>query len=180
MIPCLHPLAGPHNSGAAVHEPQIPMTDTASRRVRSATLDDLGAILAIEEAAFDPVRRSSTAAIRRALKSHFQRVLVLEIAGLVVGYVILWPHRRVWRIYNLAAHPGYRNQGIGGALLAIASEHAERAGAQRLVLESRDEPALLRFYQQRGFRSSRRLPDYYAPGEHALRLELPLPRTPVA
>lgn len=155
------------------------MTDTALRGVRSATLGDLRAILAIEAAAFDPVRRSSTAAMRRALKSHFQRVLVLDVAGVVAGYVVLWPYRRTWRIYNLASHPGYRNQGVGGALLAAAIERAARAGAQCLLLESRDEPALLRFYEQRGFRASRRLPDYYARGEHALRLELPLPPAPV-
>jgi ribosomal protein S18 acetylase RimI-like enzyme len=156
------------------------MTDTAWMRIRDATPGDLPSIQDIERAAFDAARRSSTAALRRALQSHFQRVLVLEIDGRVVGYVILWPHRRSWRVYNLASHPGYRNQGIGGALLSAAIGHAVRAGAKRLMLESRDDPALVRFYEQRGFRSRRQLPDYYAPGEHALRLELALPVAPEA
>jgi [ribosomal protein S18]-alanine N-acetyltransferase len=148
------------------------MTDTATRSIRRATPADIRAILAIEQAAFDVARRSSPASIRRALRSHFQRVLVLEIGGVVAGYVVLWPHPLSWRVYNLASHPAHRNLGVGGALLTAAIEEAAKAGAKRLVLESRNDPALLRFYQQRGFRTSRHLPDYYAPGEHAVRLEL--------
>lgn len=146
--------------------------DSATRRIRSATLADLQAILGIETAAFDVARRSSPASLRRALRSRFQRVLVLEVAGAIAGYVVLWPFRRTWRVYNLASHPGYRNQGVGGALLDAAIGQAERAGAARLVLESRNTPELLRFYRQRGLQPYRQLPDYYAPGEHALRLQL--------
>jgi [ribosomal protein S18]-alanine N-acetyltransferase len=144
---------------------------TDSHAVRVATPADLQAILAIEQAAFEPVRRSSRAALRRALRSRFQRVLVLEIAGAVAGYVVLWPFRRSWRVYNLAAHPGYRNQGVGGALLAAGVDSAREAGARCVVLESREEPNLLRFYEQHGFTRRQRLADYYAPGEHAVRLE---------
>lgn len=153
------------------------MTDTvnaAPGAVRRAAAGDLQAILAIEQAAFDPARRSSPASLRHALGSRFQQVLVLELDGAVAGYAVIWPYRHSWRVYNLAAHPGYRNRGVGGALLGAVVERARQAGARRVVLESREDPPLLRFYEGRGFVRRRRLPDYYGPGQHAQRLELPL------
>jgi [ribosomal protein S18]-alanine N-acetyltransferase len=142
--------------------------------VRRATPDDLTAILEIERTAFDAPRRSSAASLRRALGSRFQRVLVLERAGSVVGFVVVWPYRHSWRIYNLASHAGHRNQGIGGDLLAAAVAFARQSGAKRVLLESRDDPALLRFYRERGFLPTGALRDYYAPGDDALRLVLNL------
>jgi ribosomal protein S18 acetylase RimI-like enzyme len=143
--------------------------------VRVATTEDLKPILAIEVAAFEPSRRSSRASLRRALQSPFQRVFVTEIAGTVAGYLVLWPFRRSWRVYSLAAHPDFSGRGVGGALLDAAVARAREAGVRRVVLESGENPDLLRFYQRRGFGQRRRLPDYYAPGHHALRLELALP-----
>ena len=142
-------------------------------------MDDLDAILAIEARAFEPARRSSRETLRRALRSAFQRVLVLEGStaeggAAVAGYVVIWPRRRTWRIYNIASDPAWRNQGVGGTLLGAAIAEATRAGAERMVLEARREPALVRFYEQRGFRIRRELPDYYARGGHAIRMELPL------
>lgn len=136
--------------------------------------------MAIEAAAFEPARRSSRRSLVRALGSPFQRVLVLEARQgtrpwRVAGYVIVWPFRHVWRIYNLASDPAWRQQGIGGTLLSAAAQAAQQAGATRLVLEARREAELLRFYDRRGFRVTRELPDYYAPGEHAVRLAMPLP-----
>jgi len=137
-------------------------------------MDDLEAIGHIETRAFEASRRSSRASLRRALGSSFQRVLVLEVQGEVAGYLVLWPYPRTWRIYNLASDPRRRNLGVGSALLAAAVDEARRAGAGRLVLESRNEPGLLRFYEQRGFRASRKLRDYYSKGEDAVRMELDL------
>ncbi|HEX7035266.1 MAG TPA: N-acetyltransferase [Pseudomonadales bacterium] len=157
------------------------MARSATRRIRPAGPADLDAIVAIETAAFEPPRRSTRRALRRALESSFQRTLVLEAPdaeGLcrIAGYVVIWPFPRTWRIYNLAADPSWGPQGFGSALLAAAVEEASRAGARRLVLEARPEPRLLRFYEQRGLRRVRELPDYYAPGEPALRLEMRLPK----
>jgi ribosomal protein S18 acetylase RimI-like enzyme len=159
------------------------MDTSSAHRIRPARSDDLEAIVALEAQAFDPARRTSRASLRRALRSPFQRVLVLEAAGgegsgRVAGYVVVWPFRRTWRIYNLASDPARRNQGVGGALLAAAAAEARRAGAARLVLEARLEPGLVRFYEQRGFRTCRTLPNYYAEGEDAIRMEQALPPVP--
>lgn len=155
----------------------FPGARAGDHRIRAAHTGDLEAIRHIEAQAFEPSRRSSPAALRRALRSPFQKVMVLEAGEAVAGYVIVWPFRRTWRIYNLAADPARRNQGVGGGLLAAVAALAEQAGADKLVLESRCRPDLLRFYEQRGFRARRHLPDYYEQGEDAVRLELTLPRS---
>jgi len=146
--------------------------------IREAVPADLTAIGRIEAAAFEPSRRSSRRSLNRALNSAFQRVLVAELDRALAGYLIYWPYRRTWRIYNLATDPAYRNRGVAGALLAAAVDRARMAGAGRVVLESRDSVALLDYYTSRGFRAQRRLPDYYAQGEAAVRLALDLPGEP--
>ena len=108
-------------------------------RIRPARTEDLEAILAIESRAFEAARRSSRVTLRRALRSPFQRVLVLEgttVEGgaAVAGYVVVWPHRRTWRVYNIASDPAWRNQGVGGALLGTVIAEARRTGAERVVL----------------------------------------------
>lgn len=150
------------------------MTQTDDPRIRPAGPADLGSILGIEAEAFEPSRRSTPRALRRSLGSGFQRVRVLLVDGSVAGFVILWPYRHTWRVYNLAADPRQRNRGVGSALLAGACAEARGAGARRVVLESRRDPALLRFYDRHGFRVTGELPDYYAPGEGAVRMALDL------
>jgi ribosomal-protein-alanine N-acetyltransferase len=146
------------------------------QRIRTAGPGDFAAIQRIETVAFEPSRRSSAASLKRALRSAFQRVLVLEADDELAGYLILWPHRRTWRIYNLAADPRRQGQGVGSALLETVVAAAQRGGAERVVLECRDDPALMAFYQHRGFQARGRLPDYYSKGEHATRMEMRLPR----
>ncbi|MEQ8860323.1 MAG: GNAT family N-acetyltransferase [Pseudomonadales bacterium] len=145
---------------------------TPGERIRAATAADLAAIRRIEAEAFEPSRRSSNRSLRRALVSAFQQILVLDSAGSLAGYLILWPYRHTWRIYNLATDPEQRNQGIAGRLLGAAVDQARAAGARRVVLECRVDPALVRYYERRGFALAERLPDYYAEGEDALRMVL--------
>jgi [ribosomal protein S18]-alanine N-acetyltransferase len=150
------------------------MTKSSCEQLRMACPEDLPAILDIEAQSFDPARRSSRKSLKRSIYSRLQRVLVQDLDGAIAGYVILWAFPRTWRVYNLASHPSRRNQGVGRTLLNAAARLAAEAGAQRLVLESRPDPALLRFYEQRGFRVRARLEDYYAPGEDAVRMDLAL------
>ena len=150
------------------------MPEAAGLAVRAATPADLGAIRDIELAAFEPSRRSSTRSLRRTLRSPFQRVQVAELEARVAGFVIVWPYRHTWRIYNLATDPRWRNRGVAGTLLGAVEREARGRGARRLVLESQPGGALERFYQQRGFRVAERLRDYYAAGLDAVRMELML------
>lgn len=148
----------------------MPQTDLSSRRGHPA---DLAAISAIEAAVFEPSRRSSRRALVRALASPFQRVLVLEERANLAGFVIVWPYRHTWRVYNLATHPDYRGRGAATMLLAEVAAQARAAGASRLVLECLPGE-LEAYYQRRGFGVRQRLADYYAPGEDAVRMEMSL------
>jgi ribosomal protein S18 acetylase RimI-like enzyme len=142
--------------------------------IRTARLQDLDAIMAIETAAFEPVRRASRRSLRRALHSAWQCVMVCESGGRVAGYAILWPYRHTWRLYSVAIDPAAQGQGIGSRLLVAAIAAARAAGASRMQLEARATPDLLRLYRLHGFNEVARLPDYYAPGDDAVRMRLGL------
>jgi ribosomal protein S18 acetylase RimI-like enzyme len=150
------------------------MTVPSQATIRPARAVDLACIQGIEAAAFEPARRSSRRALRRALHSSFQKILVAEIDDEVAGFVVLWPFRQTWRVYNLATHPAHRDQGVGKRLLQAALAAAQQAGARRVVLEARATGHLVDYYQRLGFRAQARLPNYYAQGQDALRMELSL------
>jgi [ribosomal protein S18]-alanine N-acetyltransferase len=142
--------------------------------IRLARPSDLDSIVAIERLAFDPVRQSSRRALRRALESPRQRVLVCELDGRVVGFAILWCFPHTWRIYNVAIDPGVQRRGIGSKLLGATISAARAAGAEFLQLEARAEPDLVRLYRSHGFVERARLADYYASGDDAVRMRLDL------
>lgn len=150
------------------------MTAPRRLRIRPARAADLACIQGIEAAAFEADRRSSRRALQRALSSSFQKVLVAEVAGQVAGFLILWPFRHTWRVYNLATHPAWRNQGVARRLLQAVQASATDAGARRVVLEAHARGNLVDYYQRLGFQARARLPDYYAQGQDALRMELNL------
>lgn len=140
--------------------------------IRRAGPGDLAVIEAIEADAFEPSRRSSRRVLRHALRSDFQRVLVLDIGGAVAGFLVLWPYPQTWRIYNLATARAWRGRGVAGRLIAAVREAARLSGTRRVVLEARDEAGLIDFYEAHGFQAVRPLPDYYSDGEHAFRMAL--------
>ena len=142
--------------------------------IRTARLQDLDAIMAIETAAFEPARRASRRSLRRALQSSWQRVIVCESDGRVAGYATLWPYKHTWRLYSVAIDPAVQRRGIGSRLLAAAIAAARAAGARRLQLEARAMPDLLRLYRQHGFIEVARLPDYYGRADDAVRMRLGL------
>lgn len=134
---------------------------------RRGTPADLPLLLGLEEACYDPPRRSSPASLRRSLHSPHQEVWLHGD----VGALILWRRPRTWRVHGLHTHPGARGQGIAGALLAHAEARARAAGAARVVLEAdADDARLVAWYGARSYRVTRRLPDYYAPGRSAVRM----------
>jgi len=105
--------------------------------------------------------------------------LIAEDAdGVVQGYAIALAVLDEAEILNLAVHPRFRGQGIGGSLLDSAVDHVKSRGAEQIYLEVRESnDAAKKLYAARGFDVITRRPRYYRhPVEDALVLRLAMQR----
>jgi amino-acid N-acetyltransferase len=116
--------------------------------LRSATIDDVGGILALIrplEADGTLVRRS-----RELLEIEIERFVVLERDGTTIGCAALYPFaaERVGELACVAVHTDYRNRGRADTLLDFIERSARQQGLQRLfVLTTRTA----HWFQERGF-----------------------------
>lgn len=95
-------------------------------------------------------------AARRFRESLSMDVLVAEVNGAVVGFLVLAfvPALSGLRalIDDQAVDPAYRRQGIGAALVEAAIQRASRRGATHLLVDtSRGDPSVRDFYAACGF-----------------------------
>lgn len=137
----------------------------AACRIRAASSADLGAVAAIEAAAFpDPW---SPAAFRAHLDDLF---LVAEADGAVIGYLIAWAAKPEAEVLNLAVTSTARRRGAGRALLQEALTRLAATGVSSVYLEVRRSNAAARaLYAAAGFREAAVRRGYYqAPREDAL------------
>lgn len=96
--------------------------------------------------------------------------LGVEAEGSLAGWICWGPTPctlGTWDLYWMAVDPARQGLGLGTALV----EEMERriAGRARLVIvETAGRPdyaATRSFYEARGYRAVRRIPDFYAPGD---------------
>ncbi len=142
-------------------------------RIRRATTKDLDAVEEIERASFE-ADRFSRRALARLLKSRSARGLIAEADGRPLGYTILLFRKgaRAARLYSIATAPVARGRGVAANLLRAAEACAIDLGRERLRLEVRSSNRVaLRLYRKAGFAILKPLPNYYADGESALRME---------
>ena len=101
--------------------------------------------------------------------------LVVRAAGEVVAYAVVSVAGDVAELQRIAVEPGRRRSGLAGALLADVRRRAAADGAERLLLEVReDNHGALAFYAATGFGEIARRPRYYRDGATAVVMELPL------
>lgn len=151
------------------------MKTTSDLIFREATPSDIPALLNIERASFAPHRQSTRKSLRLSLASSFQSVWVAEKneggAVRLVAAAILYPHKKRLRIYSIAVDPSCRGGGVGQALMSKIREIAEFRGCREISLEAdAADTRLVNWYGQQGFTFLKTLPDYYAPGEDAVRM----------
>lgn len=149
-----------------------------SAELREATVDDLDAIMAIEESEFTSDAWSRTM-MREEIRSRHTRYLVAEDAGELVGYAgLLCPvGAHEGDVQTIAVLATARRAGLGRRLLrALVAAAAER-GAREVFLEVRaDNPAAQSLYHSEGFEEIGVRPAYYQPdGVDALVMRAPLP-----
>ena len=147
---------------------------------RKAVPEDLGFLLDLEQASFSKTRRSSRESLRRSIASQTQWVVVAESRGpkrclCPVGAAVIFQYRRSLRIYSLAVDGAHRMMGVGEALMQHVLDFATSHGYERITLEAdAANIRLIEWYGKMGFEPRRTLPDYYGPGEAALRMVLML------
>ncbi|HJV01404.1 MAG TPA: GNAT family N-acetyltransferase/peptidase C39 family protein [Burkholderiaceae bacterium] len=146
--------------------------------IRRATIDDIPALLDIEQASFhgDRISRRS---FRRLLTGGSALTLLDASGGALRGYVTLLFRAGLprARVYSIATHPQYLGQGVAAALLMTAEQAALERGCLAMRLEIRkDNAASLSLFQSRGYRIFGQHAGYYEDGMDAFRLEKTLTR----
>ncbi|MBT2494956.1 ribosomal protein S18-alanine N-acetyltransferase [Microbacterium sp. ISL-59] len=151
--------------------------------LRDATVDDLDAIMAIEERSF-PTDAWSRETMAAELGSIHGRYLVDEHDDQVIGYggVRALRGSADADIQTIALLAEHRGQGRGRALLHGLLAAAAERGAREVFLEVRaDNPAAEGLYLAEGFEEIGRRPRYYQPDDvDAIVMRLELRRHPAS
>ena len=134
--------------------------------LRSATVDDLDAINAIEQVTFptDAWSREMIAAELAGPHGHY--LAAVDEAGTLIGYAGLLAPRGSGQgdIQTIAVDASARRQGIGAAMLDALLSEARAREAFEVFLEVRaDNPNAHALYVTRGFEDIAVRPNYYQP-----------------
>ena len=144
--------------------------------IRSATLDDIDALIALEAQCFDE-DRISRRQFRHLLTRGNAAVLVESRDGHIVGDVVVLFSRAtsVARLYSLAVAAEARGQGLAKSLVHAAEQAAWSKQRAYLRLEVRkDNSAAIALYERLGYRRFGEWVDYYDDHADAWRYEKPL------
>ncbi len=149
--------------------------------IRKATLDDIPALVALEERSFETDRFSRRAFRYLLTKANAATLVETAPDGTVRGYatVLFMRDDTLARLYSIAVDPAYRGRDIGKALLHAAEAAAQARGVVSMRLEVRADNAVgIALYQQQGYRRFAIQPHYYEDEVDAVRMEKSLVPSP--
>ena len=135
--------------------------------IRTATPDDLAAIMALEHASF-PTDAWSEAMMREELASPHGWYVIDELGGRLLGYAGLRAVQgsKDADVQTIAIAEASRGHGRGRALLAALLGEAVTRGVREVFLEVRaDNPVAQGLYASEGFTELGRRPRYYQPDD---------------
>ncbi|WP_319541884.1 GNAT family N-acetyltransferase [uncultured Pseudodesulfovibrio sp.] len=141
-----------------------------------ASLADLPFLHQLEQTSFSEARQSSRNSLRNSITSPNQLVVIAQARGkkkclFPVGAAIVFEYKRSLRIYSLAVERAHRMRGVGDLLIKHILDFAVSHGYERITLEAdAGNSRLMEWYRKMGFEAQRTLPDYYGPGEPAVRM----------
>ncbi len=138
--------------------------------VRAATPDDLDAVAALETECLGP-DAWSRGLVAEGLAGNVPTVvyLVAEAESRVVGHAVASIVADIAELQRIAVAADARRGGHATALLEEVVLRAREGGAERLLLEVREDNAgALAFYAARGFEEVDRRPRYYRDGATAV------------
>ncbi|MCP5419065.1 MAG: GNAT family N-acetyltransferase/peptidase C39 family protein [Gammaproteobacteria bacterium] len=141
--------------------------------IRQATLDDLDALVNLENRSFasDKLSRRN---FRYMLTKANATIRVITASDRVLGYVlVLFSHgTSMARLYSIAVDPDARGQAIGSQLVQAAETAALDHGCVSMRLEvRRDNPASLGLFRRHGYKPFKEVLGYYEDQMDALRFE---------
>lgn len=148
--------------------------------IRDARREDVPALVAIEEKAFDPSAYGegftmSARSFQRHVKGN-SILLVAERNGgdhAVAGYALGWVKitSPYVRFASLAVLPEHGGRGAAWRLFEGIEKEAQRRGLRGVRLEIREDNArLLARYKRQGYAILRTVSDYYSDGVGAIRM----------
>jgi ribosomal-protein-alanine N-acetyltransferase len=146
--------------------------------VRPATIDDLEAILVIEQRAFRKDRFSRPQYIYLLTKAN-STVFLLVTGKKVTGTaVMLWRRNsKTGRLYNIAVDPDFQGSGMGEILLEACEGECLKRSCTRISLEVRsDNRGAIKFYRNRRYDITMTLRRYYSDGTDGIRMVKKLSR----
>lgn len=141
--------------------------------IRTATLDDLDALVALERECFSSDRLSRRQ-FRYMLTKANAAVFVCAGEDRLLGYALLLFSRgtSMARLYSIAVAARARGKGVGRALVEAAEAEARERDCAYLRLEIRkDNAASIGLFRAMGYRQFGEYDDYYEDHMDALRFE---------
>jgi len=141
--------------------------------VRLATLNDLDALVRIEERCF-ALDRLSRRSFRHLLTRGHAEILVYDSNGFLYGYVMLLFRQGtpLARLYSIATDPDMRGRGVGEALVRAAEKRALENNASLMRLEIRkDNAASIGMFTKLGYKPFGEYHEYYEDEQDALRFQ---------
>jgi len=149
---------------SASHNPEI--------SILPARLDDLPAIMGLEQAGFPAAEQWSERSWRGELLSERRTILVAR-AQHPVGVISITTVGELADLHRLVVEPRSRRQGIGADLVRAGLEIVRQLGVRAVILDvAYHNEAAIALYQQLGFEQLSARQHYYGPGQHALILKL--------
>lgn len=142
-------------------------------RVRTASLSDLDAVLALEIEAFPEPSRWSTESWREELCGPNRHAVVCDEGGVVVGVATFSHSDDVADLNRIIVTQAHRGERRASALILAGLAWARERGVTRMLLEvAHDNAPAIAAYRRHGFLEIARRRDYYAPGTDALVMEV--------
>ncbi len=134
---------------------------------------DFEPLYAVEESCFEPPLRFSRGAMRKLLRSEHTATWIAEEDGQIAGFAIVeWAEEAgltIAYIPTIEVAPARRRAGVGGELLRLLEQSAQRAGARVIWLHVDEaNAAAIHLYESHGYQREGRQTDFYPRGRAAL------------
>jgi ribosomal-protein-alanine N-acetyltransferase len=131
--------------------PEFPSSEI---RIRTLTEDDLPSVVAVDQAAFQPLWRHSLPTLRKALEQS-AHCTVLESLDQIIGYQISTASALGAHLARLAVLPARQGEGLGRMLVSETIQWMLKSGIDRMTVNTQtDNETSLKLYNALGFREA--------------------------